>query len=169
MFCKPIFTFPFVSTPYGRRLLSVIARHPVADPTIGAHVRLFRLGVFQVRSHCAYPCQCANRDPVCEPGVPHTRDGCGCCPVCARQDGDPCDGIAVCDQRKGLVCQYDDYYSPAGICRGRFALSGFGLYQVSTLTTGRGQSCKFGCPQTTPSLRKYGVRLWSSNGFRCNL
>lgn len=73
----------------------------------------------QARSHCAYPCQCANRDPVCEPGVPHTRDGCGCCPVCARQDGDPCDGIAVCDQRKGLVCQYDDYYSPAGICRGR--------------------------------------------------
>ncbi|KAL5236060.1 hypothetical protein ACI65C_003470 [Semiaphis heraclei] len=71
----------------------------------------------EVRSHCAYPCQCANRDPVCEPGVPHTRDGCGCCPVCARQDGDPCDGIAVCDQRKGLVCQYDDYYSPAGICR----------------------------------------------------
>ncbi|KAF0746399.1 protein CYR61, partial [Aphis craccivora] len=70
-----------------------------------------------VRSHCAYPCQCTNRDPVCEPGVPHTRDGCGCCPVCARQDGDPCDGIAVCDQRKGLVCQYDDYYSAAGVCR----------------------------------------------------
>lgn len=32
-------------------------------------------------------------------------DGCGCCRVCARRLGEPCDHLHVCDPSQGLVCQ----------------------------------------------------------------
>lgn len=49
------------------------------------------------------------------------RDGCGCCEMCARQVGEPCDSVAVCDESKDLVCQYNAPFT-SGTCQGKFYL-----------------------------------------------
>ncbi|XP_012513369.1 PREDICTED: WNT1-inducible-signaling pathway protein 2 [Propithecus coquereli] len=54
---------------------------------------------------CPLPCDCPWRPPPCPPGVPLVLDGCGCCRVCARQLGEPCDRLHICDDSKGLVCR----------------------------------------------------------------
>ncbi|XP_054275941.1 CCN family member 5 [Macrosteles quadrilineatus] len=71
----------------------------------------------EIRSHCSYPCVCPPGLPRCDPGVPVVRDGCGCCPMCARQVGQPCDGTALCDESRGLVCQYANSKTTVGICK----------------------------------------------------
>ncbi|XP_046401145.1 uncharacterized protein LOC124167274 [Ischnura elegans] len=61
----------------------------------------------QIRTHCTYPCECPPPGALqCPENVSVVRDGCGCCEVCARQRGEPCDGNALCDPRKGLVCEF---------------------------------------------------------------
>ena len=40
----------------------------------------------------------------CKNGVSKVMDGCGCCLVCARQQGDSCDKIHPCDALKQLFC-----------------------------------------------------------------
>lgn len=73
----------------------------------------------QIRSHCSYPCECPSRQPACPEGVSVVRDGCGCCAICARQQGEPCDGTTLCDEKRGLVCQYPHHAAVKGVCQGR--------------------------------------------------
>uniref|UniRef100_T1JHT4 IGFBP N-terminal domain-containing protein n=1 Tax=Strigamia maritima TaxID=126957 RepID=T1JHT4_STRMM len=72
--------------------------------------------LFQIRSHCTYPCECPV-PPSCRDGVHLITDGCGCCRVCARQQGDLCDGTHLCDEEKGLVCEYSSENAPTGTCK----------------------------------------------------
>uniref|UniRef100_A0A8B9P9R5 CCN family member 5 n=1 Tax=Apteryx owenii TaxID=8824 RepID=A0A8B9P9R5_APTOW len=55
---------------------------------------------------CQRPCYCPWAPPRCPRGSPLVLDGCGCCKICARRLGEPCDFLAVCDQSQGLVCDY---------------------------------------------------------------
>uniref|UniRef100_A0A8C5IFL5 Cellular communication network factor 5 n=1 Tax=Junco hyemalis TaxID=40217 RepID=A0A8C5IFL5_JUNHY len=61
---------------------------------------------------CRRPCYCPWVPPRCPRGSPLVLDGCGCCKVCARRLGEPCDFLHVCDQSQGLVCDYSS--APAG-------------------------------------------------------
>ncbi|KAF2979381.1 hypothetical protein EK904_005622, partial [Melospiza melodia maxima] len=61
---------------------------------------------------CRRPCYCPWVPPHCPRGSPLVLDGCGCCKVCARRLGEPCDFLHVCDQSQGLVCDYSS--APAG-------------------------------------------------------
>ncbi|XP_037667688.1 CCN family member 5 isoform X1 [Choloepus didactylus] len=54
---------------------------------------------------CPTPCACPWPSPRCPLGVPLVLDGCGCCQVCARRLGEPCDHLHVCNPSQGLVCQ----------------------------------------------------------------
>ncbi|XP_010382571.1 WNT1-inducible-signaling pathway protein 2 [Rhinopithecus roxellana] len=54
---------------------------------------------------CSTPCTCPWPPPRCPLGVALVLDGCGCCRVCARRLGEPCDQLHVCDASQGLVCQ----------------------------------------------------------------
>uniref|UniRef100_G1KT93 CCN family member 5 n=1 Tax=Anolis carolinensis TaxID=28377 RepID=G1KT93_ANOCA len=55
---------------------------------------------------CQTPCYCPWLPPRCPPGSPLVLDGCGCCNVCARRLGEPCNFLHVCDQSQGLICDY---------------------------------------------------------------
>uniref|UniRef100_A0A672TZM6 CCN family member 5 n=1 Tax=Strigops habroptila TaxID=2489341 RepID=A0A672TZM6_STRHB len=55
---------------------------------------------------CRRPCYCPGVPPRCPRGSPLVLDGCGCCKICARRLGEPCDFLHVCDQSQGLVCDY---------------------------------------------------------------
>ncbi|XP_027501836.1 WNT1-inducible-signaling pathway protein 2 isoform X1 [Corapipo altera] len=61
---------------------------------------------------CRRPCYCPWVPPRCPRGSPLVLDGCGCCKICARRLGEPCDFLHVCDQSQGLVCDYST--APAG-------------------------------------------------------
>ncbi|XP_017549802.1 WNT1-inducible-signaling pathway protein 2 [Pygocentrus nattereri] len=55
---------------------------------------------------CVGPCQCPSSEPVCPEDVPLVKDGCGCCRVCARQKGESCSDVLLCDKTRGLQCDY---------------------------------------------------------------
>ncbi|XP_017548188.1 CCN family member 5-like isoform X2 [Pygocentrus nattereri] len=55
---------------------------------------------------CEGPCQCPWSSPTCPVGVSLVLDGCGCCQMCARQEGKPCSEKYVCDSQHGLQCDY---------------------------------------------------------------
>ncbi|GFQ81543.1 protein CYR61 [Trichonephila clavata] len=75
--------------------------------------------VFDDRSiRCPERCHCPDAYPQCQDGVPVVMDGCGCCPVCARQQGDVCNTVQVCDVTRKLQCIYVDAFFTTGICRG---------------------------------------------------
>ncbi|GFV19811.1 protein CYR61 [Trichonephila clavipes] len=82
----------------------------------------FELGdtmLFDDRSiRCPERCHCPDAYPQCQDGVPVVMDGCGCCPVCARQQGDVCNTVQVCDVTRKLQCIYVDAFFTTGICRG---------------------------------------------------
>jgi hypothetical protein len=54
----------------------------------------------------------------CKGGVSVVRDGCECCYVCARQQGDLCNYRDKCDEDKGLYCDFVADDVNRGICRG---------------------------------------------------
>ncbi|XP_026582312.1 WNT1-inducible-signaling pathway protein 3 [Pseudonaja textilis] len=66
---------------------------------------------------CHWPCRCPPV-PSCSPGVSLVRDGCGCCWMCAKQANTTCNEAEVCDQHKGLYCDYsaDKPRYERGIC-----------------------------------------------------
>uniref|UniRef100_A0A4W4HNK5 Cellular communication network factor 5 n=1 Tax=Electrophorus electricus TaxID=8005 RepID=A0A4W4HNK5_ELEEL len=51
-------------------------------------------------------CQCHWSPPACPVGVPMVLDGCQCCQMCARQEGEPCSERHVCNTQGGLQCDY---------------------------------------------------------------
>ncbi|KAE8297928.1 Connective tissue growth factor CCN family member 2 [Larimichthys crocea] len=55
---------------------------------------------------CTGPCQCPPNAPRCPVGVPLMLDSCGCCQVCARQEGEACTNRLPCDTHRGLQCDY---------------------------------------------------------------
>ncbi|XP_037619409.1 CCN family member 5-like [Sebastes umbrosus] len=55
---------------------------------------------------CSGPCQCPPTMPRCPVGVPLMLDSCGCCQVCARQEGEACTHWLPCDTQRGLQCDY---------------------------------------------------------------
>ncbi|XP_005295348.1 CCN family member 5 [Chrysemys picta bellii] len=66
---------------------------------------------------CRTPCYCPWIPPRCPPGAPLVLDGCGCCRICARRLGEPCNHLNVCDRSQGLICDYsDDHLGRGGTC-----------------------------------------------------
>ncbi|XP_041275287.1 CCN family member 5 isoform X1 [Onychostruthus taczanowskii] len=63
---------------------------------------------------CRRPCYCPWVPPRCPRGSPLVLDGCGCCKICARHLGEPCDFLHVCDQSQGLVCDYSSASAGTG-------------------------------------------------------
>lgn len=55
---------------------------------------------------CDGPCHCPWPPPTCPVGVALVLDGCRCCQMCARQEGEPCSERELCDGRRGLQCDY---------------------------------------------------------------
>ncbi|XP_075409838.1 CCN family member 2-like [Tenrec ecaudatus] len=70
---------------------------------------------------CSGPCRCVLEEiPTCPVGVTLVKDGCGCCPVCAKQLGDVCTKRDVCDKRKDLYCSFELPTEPnIGVCRAK--------------------------------------------------
>uniref|UniRef100_A0A8C9NF25 Cellular communication network factor 5 n=1 Tax=Serinus canaria TaxID=9135 RepID=A0A8C9NF25_SERCA len=64
---------------------------------------------------CRRPCYCPWVPPRCPRGSPLVLDGCGCCKICARRLGEPCDFLHVCDQSQGLVCDYSSASVGTGV------------------------------------------------------
>ena len=57
------------------------------------------------------------------------KDGCDCCYMCARQQGDMCDYKDKCDEEKGLYCDFKMNGGVRGICRGEcYTFTVLGLY-----------------------------------------
>ncbi|KAE8576389.1 hypothetical protein XENTR_v10004161 [Xenopus tropicalis] len=65
---------------------------------------------------CRTPCFCSWIPPRCPPGVPVIVDGCGCCRICARQLGESCDHLYLCDESKELLCDYPTGSNGRGTC-----------------------------------------------------
>ncbi|XP_058527359.1 cellular communication network factor 6 [Ochotona princeps] len=76
------------------------------------------LEAHQRKQFCHWPCKCPAPRPSCPPGVSLVRDGCGCCKTCAKQPGDICTEVDVCDPHKGLYCDYsaDRPRYETGVC-----------------------------------------------------
>ncbi|XP_005994608.1 CCN family member 3 [Latimeria chalumnae] len=66
---------------------------------------------------CPSQCKCPEHPPACTPGAQLVLDGCACCRVCARQQGESCSEENPCDENKGLFCDYaaDPRYT-MGVC-----------------------------------------------------
>ena len=66
---------------------------------------------------CKYPCNCTLKE-TCKFGVNMIKDGCDCCLMCARQQGDLCNYRDKCDDDKGLYCDLKLDAGMRGVCRG---------------------------------------------------
>ncbi|MBN3321653.1 CTGF factor, partial [Atractosteus spatula] len=66
---------------------------------------------------CGRPCYCPRRAPRCPAGVSVVLDGCQCCQVCARQEGETCNERFGCDRARGLQCDFSaSYPGGPGVC-----------------------------------------------------
>ncbi|XP_048450209.1 CCN family member 5-like [Rhincodon typus] len=95
---------------------------------------------------CPYPCRCPPTLPLCAPGVPLVVDACGCCWVCAKQLGEYCTGLDVCDPHQHLFCDQSISFSGTrGICTSLEA----GTCEFNGVTYKDGDvfqpSCKYHC------------------------
>jgi len=73
---------------------------------------------------CKYPCNCTLKE-TCKFGVNLIKDGCDCCLMCARQQGDLCNYRDKCDDEKGLYCDLKLDAGLRGVCRGTLTLHAF--------------------------------------------
>ena len=76
------------------------------------------------RGVCPHICPgCKHFDPAdCKASISSVKDGCGCCDICPRQQGDLCDEMYLCDERRGLYCDTSQQHATgAGICRGMYS------------------------------------------------
>jgi len=68
---------------------------------------------------CRYPCDDCPKDPPRCKTSRTIMDGCDCCTVCPRQQGDLCDHRYLCDDSRELYCDFNIDAGHRGICRGR--------------------------------------------------
>uniref|UniRef100_A0A3B4TT62 WNT1-inducible-signaling pathway protein 2-like n=1 Tax=Seriola dumerili TaxID=41447 RepID=A0A3B4TT62_SERDU len=69
---------------------------------------------------CMGPCHCPPTVPRCPAGIPLMLDSCGCCQLCARQEGEACTDRLPCDTQRGLQCDYSaSFPGGPGQCVGR--------------------------------------------------
>lgn len=87
----------------------MLAQHdqPISDKQLSA-------------GECKYPCNCTLKES-CKFGVNMIKDGCDCCLMCARQQGDLCNYRDKCDDEKGLYCDLKLDAGMRGVCRARDA------------------------------------------------
>jgi len=123
---------------------------------------------------CRRPCYCPWVPPRCPRGSPLVLDGCGCCRICARRLGEPCDFLHVCDQSQGLVCDYSTAAAGTGAtcnceqraagqlgCRGGWSRGGTGVPKM-LLSPCRGWSLgvlQGNFRQTSSSLKPLNGRV----------
>jgi connective tissue growth factor len=69
---------------------------------------------------CKYACNCTQKE-TCKFAVNEIMDGCNCCYMCARQQGDLCNTRDKCDEEKGLYCHMMLDGGVRGICRAKAA------------------------------------------------
>lgn len=77
--------------------------------------------MLQTKSQCQFPCKCSNQELKCRAGVNTVKDGCDCCYMCARQQGDLCGLRDMCDEKNGFYCDFSLDGGSLGICRGKFS------------------------------------------------
>lgn len=133
---------------------------------------------------CGSPCRCGSEDLArCPEGVSLVRDGCNCCKMCARQQGDTCDAVHVCDSRRQLHCVYPDRNASRGICKvvqGQWCqVEGGGRYmdgdnfKLDCRTQCSCQNGTYGCVSlcpheaVRPSAECYNARLVRLRGNCC--
>ncbi|TNM86641.1 hypothetical protein fugu_006871 [Takifugu bimaculatus] len=88
------------------------------------------------------PVSAPPRPPSAPQECPWWRTGCRCCPVCARQLGEPCSHRFPCDGQRGLQCDYSaSFPGGPGECVGQEALG----CVVNGVTYGEGQSFQPSC------------------------
>ncbi|KAM4625949.1 CCN family member 5-like [Polymixia lowei] len=93
---------------------------------------------------CGGPCQCPQTVLRCPPGVPLVLDGCRCCQVCARQEGEACTDRLPCDGQKGLQCDYSaSFPGGPGECVGQNALG----CEMNGMRLEEGQTFQPSCAQ----------------------
>ncbi|XP_034029257.1 WNT1-inducible-signaling pathway protein 2 [Thalassophryne amazonica] len=91
---------------------------------------------------CEKPCRCPGPVPQCAPGVPLVLDGCHCCQVCARQQGELCTEMLPCDSQRGLQCDYSaSFPEEPGACVSQEDLG----CEVNGVTYQQGQSFQPSC------------------------
>jgi len=94
-------------------------------------------------SQCQYPCNCPKGDMRCKAGVNLVKDGCDCCYMCARQQGDLCDYKDKCDEAKNLYCNFETTTGFQSTCRARDAKPCI----IDGKTYKDGEEFKLGCRQ----------------------
>ena len=70
-----------------------------------------------VLSQCQYPCTCSSQIARGCNGVRAIKDGCDCCYMCSRQEGEKCNLKDLCDERQGLYCDFTPGNRQGGFCR----------------------------------------------------
>uniref|UniRef100_A0A3P8RRA8 Cellular communication network factor 5 n=1 Tax=Amphiprion percula TaxID=161767 RepID=A0A3P8RRA8_AMPPE len=106
------------------------------------HCYTFQWLIMVLCQLCDRPCLCPSPAPQCPPGVPLVQDGCRCCQVCARQQGEPCTEMFPCDSQRGLQCDYSaSFPGDPGECVGREDLG----CEVNGITYQEGQSFQPSC------------------------
>ncbi|XP_010629773.1 WNT1-inducible-signaling pathway protein 2 isoform X2 [Fukomys damarensis] len=102
---------------------------------------------------CPTPCACPWPPPRCPFGVPLVLDGCGCCRVCARRLGEPCDHLHVCDPSQALACQLGagpDGRRAMCLCKQVCGTPGGCVWDVTAMVWS--QTAAFDSPFTPPPL-----------------
>lgn len=94
-------------------------------------------------SQCQYPCNCPKDNKRCKAGVNLVKDGCDCCYMCARQQGDLCDYKDKCDEAKNLYCDFEMTTGFQSTCRAKDAKP----CQIDGKTYKDGEEFKLGCRQ----------------------
>ncbi|XP_072223081.1 CCN family member 5 [Leuresthes tenuis] len=91
---------------------------------------------------CDRPCFCPDPATKCPTGVQLMLDGCSCCHVCARQQGEHCTEMLPCDSQKGLECDYTaSFPGDPGECVSQKDLG----CEVNGITYQEGQSFQPSC------------------------
>ncbi|XP_030634099.1 WNT1-inducible-signaling pathway protein 2-like [Chanos chanos] len=93
---------------------------------------------------CGDLCHCPWPPPQCPAGVPLVHDGCRCCQICARQEGESCTDKNICDSQRGLQCDYSaSYPGGEGECVDRNTLG----CELNGVRYEEGQTFKPSCAQ----------------------
>ncbi|KAM4705560.1 CCN family member 3 [Rhinophrynus dorsalis] len=100
-----------------------------------------------VSQRCPSQCgSCPEEPPSCSPSVPIVLDGCACCPVCARQQGESCSDVHPCQEDRGLYCDFSaDPRADVGVCmvlEGNSCVFDGVVYQNGQIFQ---PSCKYQC------------------------